>query len=162
MVFYCRIANASTSPGTCRRMCCPTHCDNYCDPCQPLMPAFSGGFDLHLLRGSEAVVGGAGDSKDESVKGGFIQRSKPTWLPCIPSSRKKREGYSEPVLGEPVKGRSKTVQPVLGRVPRSVLLYSIQKKEAQNLSLAARAAANTSSGAAFALGRLGQDEPASG
>jgi len=42
LVFYCRTASASTAPCTSRRMCYPTHCANYCAPCQPLLRAFSG------------------------------------------------------------------------------------------------------------------------
>ena len=43
LVFYCRTASASTALYTSRRMCCPTHCARYCDPCQPLLPALPRG-----------------------------------------------------------------------------------------------------------------------
>jgi len=41
LAFYCRTTSASTAPCTSSRMCCPTHCDSYFAPCQPLLRAFS-------------------------------------------------------------------------------------------------------------------------
>jgi len=43
LVFCCQTTSASTAPCTSRMMCCPPHCASNGAPCQPLLPAFSGG-----------------------------------------------------------------------------------------------------------------------